>query len=90
MSPPLVKAEGKGHSVGVMESLIAWMILTFGWLLPLLHVALSPRGGSWRAQTNVRCPFSPRLGWLVLVMLAGPLGWLLFMKARRRPAGVRS
>lgn len=74
----------------MMESLVAWTILTLGWLLPLVHVTLSSRGGPWRAPQGAGCPLSPRLGWLVLVLLAGPLGWLLFMKARERSPRVRS
>lgn len=74
----------------MMESLVAWTILTLGWLLPLVHVTLSSRGGPWHAPQGTGCPLSPRLGWLVLVLLAGPLGWLLFMRARGKSPRVRS
>ena len=33
----------------------------------------------------MRCPLGPRVGWLVIVLLLGPLGWLVYM-ARRRGA----
>jgi hypothetical protein len=26
----------------------------------------------------------PRLGWVVMVLLLGPLGWLMFMTRKRR------
>jgi hypothetical protein len=28
----------------------------------------------------------PRAGWLVLVLFLGPLGWLLYLRARRKRA----
>jgi len=46
-------------------------------------VALSPALGPWRAPRETRCPFSPRVGWLVIVLFLGPVGWLLFMAKRR-------
>jgi len=60
------------------------MVLIFGFLLPLAHVLLSPAGGGWRAPAGSRCPFAPRVGWVVLVLLLGPVGWLLFVHARWR------
>ncbi len=50
--------------------------------LPLAHVALSPRGGPYRPQPGARCPLGPRTGWLVIVLLLGPVGWLLYMLRR--------
>lgn len=67
-----------------MSPLAAWSIVILGYLLPLCHVALSRRAGPWRAPAEGRCPLSPRFGWLVLVLLLGPLGWLLFATSRRR------
>ena len=66
--------------------ILAWLILFVGYLLPLGHVALSPRSGPWLPPPGARCPFGPRLGWLVIVLLLGPLGWLLYWRARARPA----
>lgn len=65
-----------------MEAWLAWTLLLGGWLLPLLHVAASRRSGPWAPPAGSRCPFGPRVGWLVVVLLAGPLGWLLYMKRR--------
>jgi len=62
----------------------AWLILIFGFFLPLLHVALAPRGGSWRPPPGARCPLGPRAGWFVMVLLLGPVGWLLYLRARMR------
>ncbi len=67
-----------------MSATAAWMVLIFGYLLPLAHVLLSPAGGAWLPPAGARCPFAPRVGWIVLVLLLGPVGWLLFMHARWR------
>ena len=69
---------------GMEEKLLAWAILGLGWLLPLAHVMLSPRGGSWTPPPGSGCPLGPRVGWIVLVLLLGPVGWLLFWRSRRR------
>jgi hypothetical protein len=63
--------------------LAAWLILTLGFVLPLLHVALSARSGPWTPPPGSRCPMGPRVGWLVMVLLLGPIGWLLYWRARR-------
>jgi len=67
-----------------LGTLVAWAILIFGWLLPLAQVALSRDAGPWRPPPGAGCPLGPRCGWLVLVLLAGPLGWLAYRRARRR------
>jgi hypothetical protein len=69
-----------------MTQIVAWSILILGFALPLLHVLLSPRGGPWRAHEGARCPLSPRLGWLVIVLFLGPLGWLLYLRGTSRAA----
>jgi len=65
-------------------TLIAWAFLICGWLMPLLHVALSAKSGPWRPPPGSACPLGPRAGWLVMVLLLGPIGWLLFLSARYR------
>lgn len=68
----------------------AWTFLILFYLLPLAHVLLSPKAGPWRAPEGSRCPFSPRAGWIVMVLLLGAIGWLMFiasLRRRRRPAG---
>ncbi len=67
-----------------MSALIAWLILIGGFILPLVHVAVSPKAGPWSPPPGARCPFGPRVGWLVMVLLLGPIGWLLFLASRRR------
>ena len=67
-----------------MSATLAWTVLICGYLLPLLHVALSGRAGPWRPPPGSRCPLGPRAGWLVMVLLLGPIGWLLFYSARYR------
>ena len=64
--------------------LLAWLIVIFGYLLPLAHVLLSPSGGRWTPPPGSRCPMGPRLGWIVLVLLLGPVGWLMFWRSRKR------
>lgn len=66
-----------------MPPAAAWAILLLGWVLPLLHVALSPGSGRWTPPPGTRCPFGPRTGWLVVVLLAGPLGWILYLRRRK-------
>jgi hypothetical protein len=71
------------------STLLAWAALICGYFLPLLHVALSAKSGPWRPPPGSTCPLGPRTGWLVMVLLLGPIGWLLFLSARfRRRAGV--
>ena len=72
-------------SIAVTPAL-AWTVLMVGFVLPLLHIALSPASGPWRAGPNAGCPFGPRLGWLIIVLFLGPVGWLMYMAARRRRA----
>ncbi len=66
-----------------MSTLAAWSFLIAGFGAPLLHVLLSPSGGPWKSPPGSGCPISPRLGWVVIVLFLGPVGWLLFMAKRR-------
>ncbi|MDX1576588.1 MAG: hypothetical protein R3285_10365 [Kiloniellales bacterium] len=66
------------------EVLFAWAFLICGYVLPLAHVALSAKSGPWRPPPGSRCPLGPRPGWLVMVLLLGPIGWLLFLTSRYR------
>jgi hypothetical protein len=66
----------------------ALIILAVFYAAPLLHVLVSPSAGPFRPPPDSRCPLGPRVGWLVLVLLLGPIGWLMFMTRRRRQAGV--
>jgi hypothetical protein len=68
----------------ISAAAIAWLIVIFGFAVPMGHVAFSPRGGTWTPPPGSRCPFGPRAGWLVIVLMLGPVGWLLFLRARRR------
>ena len=72
------------------ETLWAWAFLICGYGLPLLHVALSAQSGPWGPPAGSRCPLGPRAGWLVMVLLLGPIGWLLYLSARRRKSRVRA
>ncbi len=67
-----------------MSVLLAWLILVVGFVLPLVHVAVSPKAGPWLPPPGARCPFGPRVGWLVMVLFLGPIGWLMFLASRRR------
>ena len=67
-----------------------WPFLIGGYLFPLLHVALSVKSGPWRPPPGSSCPLGPRTGWLVMVLLLGPIGWLLFLSARYRKGSGKS
>jgi len=67
-----------------MDTIGAWIFVVVMWLAPLLHVAVSPRSGPMRPPEGARCPFGPRVGWLVIVVLLGAIGWLMFMNAKHR------
>ncbi len=69
-----------------MAQIAFWLVILLGFVLPLVHVALSRRSGPWIAPGGSACPLGPRLGWIVIVLLIGPIGWLLYMRARRRHA----
>ena len=70
--------------MGMSETLLAWAVLIGGFVLPLFHVALSAKSGPWRPPPGSRCPIGPRAGWLVMVLLLGPIGWLLYLSGRTR------
>ena len=71
-----------------MSPAAAWTLLIVGFVLPLIHVGVSARSGPWKAPQGSGCPIGPRWGWLVIVLLLGPVGWLMFMTKRRsRPPG---
>jgi hypothetical protein len=63
---------------------IAALALFLVYVLPVLDVSLSARGGPWTPPPGSRCPLGPRLGWLVLVLMLGPIGWLLYRHGRGR------
>lgn len=63
------------------QTLLAWAFILGFYILPLTHVALSSRGGAWRVAKDARCPFAPRVGWIVIVLVLGAIGWVLFMRA---------
>ena len=65
-----------------MNELIAWGIVLFAFVLPIGHVAFT-RDIMARPEGST-CPFSPRTGWIVMVLFLGPLGWFLFIHARHR------
>ncbi len=69
---------------GGMDPTAAWTLVIAFWLAPLAHVALSPKSGPLRPPPGTRCPFGPRAGWIVIVLMLGPVGWLLYVNARRR------
>jgi len=63
------------------ELAIAFVLIFF--VLPVAHVIVSPRGGRWSPPPDGGCPFGPRTGWLIIVLIAGPIGWLMYMRGRR-------
>jgi hypothetical protein len=67
-----------------MDRPIALIALAVFYVAPFLHVLLSRSAGGFRPPPGSRCPMGPRLGWLVMVLLLGPIGWLMFMTRKRR------
>jgi hypothetical protein len=68
-----------------MSPAAAWAVIIIGFVLPLIHVALSKDiSQPAAAKDGAPCPFSPRMGWLVIVLFLGPIGWLMFMASRRK------
>ena len=68
-----------------MSPAAAWTVLIVGFALPLIHVALSREIAPAKPGTDGgTCPFSPRMGWIVIVLFLGPIGWLMFMSSRRK------
>ena len=97
-APRVPAFPGKREDTGIalpqndlMDTTTAWIFVIVFWLAPIVHVATSPRSGPARPPEGARCPFGPRVGWLVIVVLLGAVGWLLFMNAkfRRRAAADR-
>lgn len=67
-----------------MDQMTALLLVLALYVAPLLHVLVSPSAGSFRPPPGARCPMGPRVGWLVMVLLLGPIGWLMFMTRKRR------
>jgi hypothetical protein len=67
-----------------MDRTLALVVVSVFYVAPLLHVLLSPSAGGFRPPPGSRCPMGPRLGWLVMVLLLGPIGWLMFVTRKRR------
>jgi hypothetical protein len=70
------------------DRLLAWTLFGLFYLLPLGHVVLARRGGPFTPPPGSGCPLGPRTGWLVLVLLLGPIGWLLYIRGRARHRAV--
>ena len=66
------------------ETVVFWIVLVVGLLLPMAHVLLSPKSGAWGPPAGSRCPFGPRVGWLVMIVMLGPIGWIMYMRKRGR------
>jgi hypothetical protein len=65
-----------------MSPIAAWILLIFGFILPITHIIFSSKSGPWFGKKGAKCPIGSRMGWLVIVLVLGPIGWLLFMKKR--------
>ncbi len=63
---------------------MAWAFIILFYAAPLAHVAFSRHSGSWRPAAGARCPFGQRAAWVIMVVLTGAIGWLMYMNARRR------
>lgn len=68
-----------------MSPAAAWAVIIIGFVLPLIHIAVSRDIETAQpTKDGGTCPFSPRMGWLVIVLFLGPIGWLMFMASRRK------
>jgi hypothetical protein len=66
-----------------MSAATAWIIMIIWFIIPILHVVTSIKGGSWHPPKGSTCPFGPRTGWLIIVLLLGLVGWAIFLRAKR-------
>jgi len=64
-----------------LTPLTAWIIVTIVYILPLVHIVFSKRAGPWRITGTSKCPFSPRAGWFVIILLTGIIGWIAFIRS---------
>jgi len=69
-----------------MDQITALIILSLWIIIPAIHVIASPNGGAWTPPEGCRCPFGPRVGWLVIVVMLGLIGWFLFIRSRKKTA----
>ena len=57
----------------------AWVAVIVGYLAPLAYVACATASNLTNTKRGSSCPFSPRAGWVLIVLFTGLLGWLLFI-----------
>ena len=64
-----------------MSQTQALAVVLLGWAL-----LFAPGVGGFRPPPGSNCPIGHRFGWLVLVLILGPIGWLMFVtrKSRRK------
>lgn len=77
------EAGADGQTAAPMSQTTALILVLALYVAPLLHVLVSPAAGPFRPPPGSRCPIGPRFGWFVMVLLLGPIGWVLFMRRRR-------
>lgn len=65
-----------------MSTIAAWTLLIVGFIIPIAHIIVSPKSGPWSAPKGAGCPIGSRLGWVVIILFLGPIGWLMYMKKR--------
>jgi len=76
-----------------MSPAAAWAVIVIGFVLPLIHVAVSREIAApapANPETGATCPFSPRTGWIVIVLFLGPVGWLMFIASRRKRRALKA
>ena len=65
-----------------MEPLQAWAIVIIWMVLPIVFILISKKAGSWVAPKESRCPFGPKMGWLVIIIFLGVIGLLIFFRTK--------
>ena len=65
-----------------MSPIAAWIFLIVGFIIPMAHIVFSSKSGPWLAPKETKCPIGTKFGWLIIVIILGPIGWLMYMKKR--------
>ena len=66
-----------------MEPIEAWALIVIWILLPTLYIALFSGRGGWTAPKTSKCPFGPKVGWILISCFLGLIGLFLFFRSQR-------
>ena len=57
-----------------MEAGEAWVLIIVWFIFPIFYVFMDKNAGNWIPPKTSGCPFSPRIGWLVIILFLGLIG----------------